>query len=253
MRVGKGKWVCLRWSINRRGGNECRDVVRGMRKMGAESRRNVPEWLLRITNDRVDWNKYPWGLYVWPTLYSQLRNANVRRWGPLYIDQPTNEDDPTTYLIFGYTLAFKADFVGFIDQVERVPFDLSRQNMYEISSDIYRQFVEQKIKLERNRKDVDDIKEEMLKFRKEMNARPVRQENTVPINVGQHYGFSDFSQFQSMQRVSKTKNKGKKANLSPLNLGGVLEGYNEEENNVTLLGSQFTANTLFYENVDPAK
>ncbi|GKC90259.1 hypothetical protein Tco_1150908, partial [Tanacetum coccineum] len=188
------------------------------------------------------------------------------------------------------------------------------------------------IELDRNKKDVDDIKEEMKKFRQEMNARPVRQENTVPIVVGQHYGFSNFSEFRSMQmseqsashywqpsshpgsyysfgqppshmvrpnlqttietqhdveaivdhnipnrgrrqqvpskylvtpftvqapttmvpkqRVSKTTNKGNKANLSPLNLGGVFEGYNEEENNVTFLGSQFT---LFYENVDPAK
>ncbi|GKB58449.1 phospholipase-like protein [Tanacetum coccineum] len=246
--------------------------------------------------------------------------------------------------------------------------------MFEIPSDIYRQFVEQKIELEKNKKDVDDIKEEMQKFREEMNARPVRQENTVPIIVGQHYGFSDFSQFQSMQGgpssfkghannhfqygvpqpnfqtpiqsqpgssdwqrqmpeqsashywqpspqpgsyysfgqvpshmgrpnlqttietqhdvdgivdqnilnrgkrqqlpskylvtpftvqpltimvpkqcVSKTKNKGKKAKLSPMNLGGVFEGYNKEENNVMFLGSQFTSNILFYENVDPAK
>ncbi|GJZ21800.1 hypothetical protein Tco_0558839 [Tanacetum coccineum] len=55
------------------------------------------------------------------------------------------------------------------------------------------------------------------------------------------------------QRVSKTTNKGNTANLSPLNLGGVFEGYNEEENNVKFLGSQFTGNILFYENVDPAK
>ncbi|GJR88763.1 phospholipase-like protein [Tanacetum coccineum] len=75
--------------------------------LGAENKRNVPEWLLRIANDRVAWNEYPWGSYVWPTLYSQLRNATVRRWGPLYVDQPTNEDDWTTYSIFGYTWAFK--------------------------------------------------------------------------------------------------------------------------------------------------
>nr|GEX45080.1 hypothetical protein [Tanacetum cinerariifolium] len=185
--------------------------------LGAKSRRNVPEW-----------------------------NANVRRWGALYVDQPRNEADPTTYSIFGYTWAFKtwilksfrvtairyfdrfnryprvaawskkkgrflaemvipffegnipaarltpddnearsdwwissrAYFDGFIDQVERVPFDLSRQNMFEIPSDIYRQFVEQKIERERNRKNVDDTKEQMLKFKEEMNDRSVRQENT---------------------------------------------------------------------------
>ncbi|GJZ32772.1 phospholipase-like protein [Tanacetum coccineum] len=404
--------------------------------LGAENKRNVPEWLLRIANDRVAWNEYPWGSYVWPTLYSQLRNATVRRWGPLYVDQPTNEDDWTTYSIFGYTWAFKtwilesfrvnatryyerlnqyprvaawrkrkgrftvekvlplfegnipiarltpddiearsdwwisskAYFDGFIDQVERVPFDVSRQNMEEIPSGIYRQFVEQKIELERNKKAVDDIKEEMQKFREEMNARPVRQENIVPIIAGPHYGLSDFSEFRSMpagpssfmnmgtppniqtpmwsqpgsydrqrqmpeqsashywqpsshpgsyasfgqgqvpshmgrpdmqftidtqhdvdgivdenipnrgkrqqvpskylvspftvqaptttvpkQRVSKSKNKGKKANLLPVNLGGAFEGYNEEENNVTFLGSQFTGNILFYDNVDPTK
>ncbi|GKD59479.1 phospholipase-like protein, partial [Tanacetum coccineum] len=68
--------------------------------LGAENKRNVPEWLLRIANDRVAWDKYPWGSYVWPTLYSQLRNATVRRWGPLYVDEPTNEDDRTTYSIY---------------------------------------------------------------------------------------------------------------------------------------------------------
>ncbi|GKB72721.1 phospholipase-like protein [Tanacetum coccineum] len=264
--------------------------------LGVESRRDVPDWMLRLANDKVAWNKYPWGSYVWPTLYSQLRNANVKRWSPLYVSQPTNEDDVKTYSIFGYTWAFKGNmpvarltpddnearsdwwisskayFDGFIGQVERVPFDLSRQNMYEIPSDIYREFDEQKIEIERNKKEVDNIKEEMRKFRQEMNVQPVRQENKEPIIVEQHYGLSDFSQFQSMQnipnrekreqfpskykltpfteqppttilpkqRVNKTKNKGKKANLSPLNLGGAFEDDNVEENNVTFLGFQIT-------------
>ncbi|GJW54884.1 hypothetical protein Tco_0098969 [Tanacetum coccineum] len=55
------------------------------------------------------------------------------------------------------------------------------------------------------------------------------------------------------QRVNKTKNKGKKANLSPLNLGGAFEDGNVEENNVTFFGSIFTGNFLMYENVDPTK
>ncbi|GJW48728.1 transposase, MuDR, MULE transposase domain protein [Tanacetum coccineum] len=96
-------------------------------------------------------------------------------------------------------ISSKAYFDGFIGQVERVPFDLSRQNMYEIPSDIYREFDEQKREIERNKKEVDNIKEEMRKFRQEMNVQPVRQENKEPIIVEQHYGLSDFSQFQSMQ------------------------------------------------------
>ncbi|GKA22322.1 phospholipase-like protein [Tanacetum coccineum] len=394
--------------------------------LGVESRRVVLDWMLRLANDRIAWDKYHWGSYVWPTLYSQLRNANVKRWSPLYVEEPRNEDDAEKYSIFEYTWAFKnryprvaawskkkgrflrhmvisffegnmiaarltpddnearsdwwisskAYFDGFIGQVERVPFDLSRQNMYEIPSDIYREFDEQKREIERNKKEVDNIKEEMRKFRQEMNVQPVRQENKEPINVDQHYGLSDFSQFQSMQggpssfqghvnssyfnmgtppnfqtpmpsqpgssvwqrqmpaqsatqywqpdtssqpgsyysfgrvpshmgrqnlqttiethddvdgifdqnipnrgrreqfpskykltpfmeqppttilpkqRVNKTKNKGKKANLSPLNLGGAFEDDNVEENNVTFLGSQFTGNFLMYENVDPSK
>ncbi|GJU55583.1 phospholipase-like protein [Tanacetum coccineum] len=220
--------------------------------LGVESRRVVPDWMLRLANDRIVWDKYPWGSYVWSTLYSQLRNANVKRWSPLYVEEPTNEDESIQSLdILGHSRYFdrynryprvaawskkkgrflghmvipffegnmpaarltpddnearsdwwissKAYFDGFIGQVERVPFDLSRQNMYEIPSDIYREFDEQKREIERNKKEVDNIKEEMRKFRQEMNVQPVRQENKEPIIVEQHYGLSDFSQFQSMQ------------------------------------------------------
>ncbi|GJX02943.1 phospholipase-like protein [Tanacetum coccineum] len=241
--------------------------------LGVDSRRVVPEWMLRLANDRVVWNKYPWGSYVWPTLYSQLRNADVKRWSPLYVAQPINEDDAKTYSIFGYTWAFKilesfrVTAIRHFDRYNRYPRVAAWRN----------------------------------------ECSPVRQENKEPIIVEQHYGLTNFSQFQSMQggpssfrghvpshmgrpnlqttiethhdvddifdqnilnrgkreqfpskykltpfmeqpptiilpkqRVNKTKNKGKKANLSPLNLGGAFEDDNVEENNVTFLGSQFT-------------
>nr|GEU90985.1 phospholipase-like protein [Tanacetum cinerariifolium] len=47
--------------------------------LGVEGKRRIPDWMLRLSNDRVVWDNYPWGSYEWPTLYSQLKNANVRR------------------------------------------------------------------------------------------------------------------------------------------------------------------------------
>nr|GEW46164.1 phospholipase-like protein [Tanacetum cinerariifolium] len=75
--------------------------------LGVEGKRRIPDWMLRLANDRVGWDNYPWGSYVWSTLYSQLKNANVRRWPKLYATQPTTEIDKKSYSIFGYTWAFK--------------------------------------------------------------------------------------------------------------------------------------------------
>ncbi|GKE01100.1 phospholipase-like protein, partial [Tanacetum coccineum] len=75
--------------------------------LGVEAKRRIPDWMLRLANDRVGWDNYPWGSFVWPTLYSQLKNANVKRWPKLYASQPANEIDKKAYSIFGYTWAFK--------------------------------------------------------------------------------------------------------------------------------------------------
>ncbi|GJR91538.1 hypothetical protein Tco_0215549 [Tanacetum coccineum] len=72
-----------------------------------KGRRIVPGWILRLANDRVGWDKYPWGSYVWPTLYSQLKDANIRRWPSLYASQPIDQVDKKTYSIFGFTWTFK--------------------------------------------------------------------------------------------------------------------------------------------------
>nr|GEY61152.1 hypothetical protein [Tanacetum cinerariifolium] len=75
--------------------------------LGVEDRRPVPTWILRLANDRVSWDNYPWGSYVWPTLYKHLREANVKRWQPLYASDPTNESDTKSYSIESFAWAFK--------------------------------------------------------------------------------------------------------------------------------------------------
>nr|GEX25277.1 hypothetical protein [Tanacetum cinerariifolium] len=94
----------------------CIPLRRELVLLGMEGKRRVPDWMLRLANDRVAWDKYLWGSYVWPTLYSQLKNANVKRWPSLYAAQPTNEVDKKTYSIFGYTWAFK-----YYDRYNRYP------------------------------------------------------------------------------------------------------------------------------------
>nr|GEX59205.1 hypothetical protein [Tanacetum cinerariifolium] len=71
--------------------------------LGVEGKPKIPDWMLRLENDRVGWDNYPWGSYLWPTLYSQLKNTNVRRWPKLYATQPTTKIDKKSYSIFGYT------------------------------------------------------------------------------------------------------------------------------------------------------
>ncbi|GKA82582.1 phospholipase-like protein [Tanacetum coccineum] len=46
--------------------------------LGVESKRVVPDWMLRLANDRVAWDKYPWGSYVWPTMYFECYNRYLR-------------------------------------------------------------------------------------------------------------------------------------------------------------------------------
>nr|GEU82185.1 cytochrome P450 [Tanacetum cinerariifolium] len=75
--------------------------------LGLEDRRPVPNWILRLANDRDGCDNYPWGSHVWPTLYQQLKDANVRRWLALYATQPKYEVDKKSYSITGFAWAFK--------------------------------------------------------------------------------------------------------------------------------------------------
>ncbi|GKB26589.1 phospholipase-like protein [Tanacetum coccineum] len=226
--------------------------------LGVEDRRVVPDWILRLANGRDGWDKHPWGSYVWPTLYYQLRDANIRRWPSLYATKPTNEVDKKTYSIFGFTWAFKvfragtneyytrhrrspsavawspnkkfyrhmlcdflhgrvpaerlipdeieagsswwvcsrAYFDGRVSDVERIPRHLNRQNHYELPSELYQEFQEQRSGLDQMMKHGQNIFKKMNKF---MEDRSVGTgANKELIIVDQHYGINDLSGFQSM-------------------------------------------------------
>ncbi|GJZ25968.1 hypothetical protein Tco_0570221 [Tanacetum coccineum] len=116
--------------------------------LGLEDRRKVPDWILRLENNRGDWDMYPWGSYVWPILYSQLRNANVNVGNP-YMPLSRKKMLIVNRSLFGFTWAFKrvssrAFFDGHISEATRITRHVNRQNEDDVPSDFYREFEEQK-------------------------------------------------------------------------------------------------------------
>ncbi|GJS45940.1 phospholipase-like protein [Tanacetum coccineum] len=146
--------------------------------LGVETKRRIPDWMLRLANDRG--------------------NLPAARLTP---DETEARSD--------WWISSRAYFDGRIGQAERVPRHADRQNMYEVPSELYRQFEEQKIALEKQKREIEEIKkneadrletyEKVRKFMEDMNVEQVRQTNKGPILVSEHYGISDLSEFPSMQ------------------------------------------------------
>nr|GEU80641.1 hypothetical protein [Tanacetum cinerariifolium] len=117
-----------------------------------------------------------------------------------------------------------------------------------------------------------DMYEQMSRFMGGMTIGSIRQAKPDPIIVSQHYGLRDFSGFQSNQNImnrprrehhpsiyrkcpymdfppttvlpkkrgGKSKNKGKKANVSPFNLGNAFNDGDVEGDDVMITGEQDT-------------
>nr|GFB33761.1 hypothetical protein [Tanacetum cinerariifolium] len=192
--------------------------------------------ILRLANYRVSWDNYPWGSYVWPTLYKYLRDANVKRWQPLYVSDPTNETDTKGYSIEGFAWAFMTwileSFRAGTDDyytryrrhprivawpskhkfyrhmlkpmlhgqlpVERLVLD-ETEAQSRCSSEMYREFEEQRRGYQQMKETNDDMYEKMTRFMEDM--RRVPEANTTPTIADQHFGVSDISGFQSYQGV----------------------------------------------------
>ncbi|GKB25403.1 phospholipase-like protein [Tanacetum coccineum] len=71
--------------------------------LGHEIRYTVPDWCFRLVNNIKAWNMYPWGSYVWPTLYEQLRDAIRKRWEAHFVTERELDSGPPTYSLMGFT------------------------------------------------------------------------------------------------------------------------------------------------------
>ncbi|GJW85342.1 hypothetical protein Tco_0158487 [Tanacetum coccineum] len=105
--------------------------------LGVKGKRWIPDWMLRLTNDRG--------------------NMPAAR---LTLDETKARSD--------WWISSRAYFDGCISQAERVPRHLNRQNMYEVPSEFYRQFEKQKRDLEKQKREIEEIKKMKLISEKRM-------------------------------------------------------------------------------------
>ncbi|GJS68765.1 hypothetical protein Tco_0683330 [Tanacetum coccineum] len=101
----------------------------------------------------------------------------------------------------GWWLSSRAYFDGCVTEPERRPPHLNRQNHYEVPSELYRDFQEQRSGLDQMMKQGQNIFEKMKKYMEELNVDT--RANREPIIADQHYGISDLSGFQSIQGADK--------------------------------------------------
>ncbi|GJU47742.1 transposase, MuDR, MULE transposase domain protein [Tanacetum coccineum] len=85
----------------------CLLAVLHMVLLGQEPKNNVPKWWLSLVDDINMWEKYPWGSYIWPKLYRQLKDANPKRWDRFYASLRGPIRRPAKYTLSGFTWAFK--------------------------------------------------------------------------------------------------------------------------------------------------
>nr|GEV38685.1 phospholipase-like protein [Tanacetum cinerariifolium] len=207
--------------------------------LGLEDRRHIPNWILRLANDRDSWDKYPWGSHVWPTLYQQLKDANVRRWPALYATQPTDEVDKKSYSITGFAWAFKTWILesfraatnDYYTRYRRLPRIVAWSSKNKFYRNILKSFLHGQLHVQRlvpdeiearsrwwvssrayfDRRNIEDERIPRHLNRNnyfeviinDMRVGPVPLEKE-PIIADQHYGISDLSGFQSYQGVSSS-------------------------------------------------
>nr|GEZ41351.1 phospholipase-like protein [Tanacetum cinerariifolium] len=179
--------------------------------LGVEDRRHVPNWILRLVNDRASWDNYPWGSYVWPTLYKHLRDANVKRWQPLYASEPANETDTKSYSIEGFAWAFKTWILESFRAATNDYYTRYRRHprivVWSSKHKFYRNMLKpmlHRMGYQQLKENNADMYEKLTRFMED--TRRVPEAHTTPIIADQHFGVSDMSEFQSYQGAPSTFN-----------------------------------------------
>ncbi|GJS10489.1 phospholipase-like protein [Tanacetum coccineum] len=96
----------------------------------------------------------------------------------------------------GWWVFSMAYFDGRVSEAERPPLHLNSQNYYEVPSEFYRDFQEQRSGFDQMMKQGQFFFEKMNKFMEDMSVGTGA--NKEPIIVDQHYGISDLTGFQSI-------------------------------------------------------
>nr|GFC36833.1 hypothetical protein [Tanacetum cinerariifolium] len=91
----------------------------------------------------------------------------------------------------------RAYFDGHSFKEEQIPRQLNQNNYFEVPSEMYRDFKEQRMGHQRLKEKNADMYEKLSRFMK--NKRRVAEAHTTPIIADQHFGVSDMSGFQSYQ------------------------------------------------------
>ncbi|GJT85169.1 phospholipase-like protein [Tanacetum coccineum] len=238
--------------------------------LGLEDRRAVPNWILRLANDRDGWDDYPWGSYVWPTLYYQLRDANVKRWLPLYATEPTNEDDKKSYSIFGFTWAFK----GRVPAERLIPDEIEAGLRWWVSSRAYFDSRGGPSSFQTPANNSFFNMGTPTNWQTPMPSQPGSSnwqiqmpsctptpnwQPPIPLHPGDAvlcdqiilpYTHLPPTTVLPKKRVDKTKKKCKNANVSPLNLGNAFAYDNVGGDDVVITGVHNTDENLAFRHID---
>ncbi|GJT58526.1 hypothetical protein Tco_1002059 [Tanacetum coccineum] len=162
--------------------------------LGLKVRYIVSDWCFRLVDNIKAWDMYPWGSYVWPTLYEQLRDAIRKRWEAHFV----TKRGPRKYSLMGFTWAFKAWILDTY-RVGALKFYTREERHLNV-------LVVLKGARPRPRLTPDDVEARAnwwLASKAFFDGGRIPATMKGPVNVGEHCGLSEFSGFQNTQGFPK--------------------------------------------------